>query len=107
MSQLNAGSLGSMTHGFNIVSIRVQHEGPVIIGVVMGAEARFPIVAPACGDCCIEEGIDLGARSNAECHMNRGIVRGALADPKIRVRRFTEARYITVASRRTWELNEY
>lgn len=46
-----------MTHGFNVMAVRIQHEGPVVVRVIMGTHTRCPIVSAPCRECGGVEGI--------------------------------------------------
>src|SRR6516162_8125844 len=47
-----------VAHRFDIVSIRIEHEGAIITGVIMRAEPGGAIVASACGKRCVIKCID-------------------------------------------------
>jgi hypothetical protein len=51
---------GLMADGFDIVAVRVEGEGAVIVGVVVGAQPRLTIVLPALGQGRGMEGIYSG-----------------------------------------------
>jgi hypothetical protein len=52
---------GLVAHGFDIVTIRPDDERAVVVGVVMGPEARGPVVFAPSGKRCLVERIDLAA----------------------------------------------
>ena len=63
---------------------RVEHEGAVIIGVVVRAQARLSVVLAAGGDRGRVKGIDSGAGGGGEGDMDVMVACGtvALADPE-------------------------
>ena len=75
-----------MAHGLDIVAVGVEHEGAVIVGVIMGAQARRPVVLGAGGESGAIEGVDrlsgLGGESDVDMAAGE---RGRLADPEERV----------------------
>ena len=83
-----------MADRFDVVPIRVQHEGAIVIRVVMQARTRRAIVAPAGGQGSMIERVDLGAGLHAEGHVQRRVVhrpgRGRAGDPEVRLGRLAE-----------------
>ena len=55
-----------MADGFDIVAVRVDDEGAVIVGVVVRADARRAVVLAAGSQRRRVEGVDLGAVSRGE-----------------------------------------
>src|SRR4029078_11306051 len=70
----------------------IEHEGAVIIGVVMRAQTRLAIVLAAGGDGRAIERIDLGAGLGGEGDMDALIIGGAepFADPEERLAAIAE-----------------
>ena len=59
-----------MADGLDVVAVRVEHEGSVIIGVIMGTKAGRPVVLAASGNRGGIERIDLGAARSGESDMD-------------------------------------
>src|SRR5262245_39816826 len=78
-------SAGTVAHGLDIVAVEIEHEGAVVIGMVMRAKARFAVVLPSRGDGRMIEGIDRRAGSRDEGHMDVPAETLALADPEGRL----------------------
>src|SRR5690606_25378999 len=74
---------GDVADRFDVVAVGVQHEGAVVIGMIMGPQARCAVVAAARGKSFAMEGIDQCARGNRERDM-RAAGPLAVADPEVR-----------------------
>src|SRR5688500_4942782 len=84
----------TVADGLDVVTVRVEHEGAVVAGMIVRANARTVIVAAAGGDRRGIERLDECARAHAERDMNCRNVRFAAGDPEIRHRRLAETRDI-------------
>src|SRR5215468_11770212 len=74
-----------MTDGFNVVAVGVKHEGAVVVGVIMRAQARRAIVASAGRERRLVERINRCAIVGLDRDMH-WLVEGAFAaDPEIRL----------------------
>src|SRR5581483_7857747 len=82
-----------MADGLDVVAVGVEHEGGVVIGMVMRAQARRAVVPRAGGDRRCVEGIDLGAVARGEGDMDAPLACGAeaFADPEERLALSPEA----------------
>src|SRR5688500_2717375 len=87
----------TVADGLDVVTIRVEHEGAVVAGMIVSANARTAIVAAAGGDGRGIERLDECARAHAERDMNWRNVRFAARDPEVRHRRRAETRDIGAA----------
>src|SRR5437764_4025512 len=58
-----------VTDGFDIVAIGIEHEGAIIIRMIMRPEARRTMIAPARFHCRRVEGVDLRASLDGEGDM--------------------------------------
>ena len=53
-----AGLFGNMADGLDVVTIRVKHEGAVVVWMVVGTQARRAVIAASRGKCSRMERID-------------------------------------------------
>jgi len=62
-SALSGGelSLRRVAHRFDVVAIGIEHEGAVLTGMIVGADAGRAIIASARGHRRLVEGVDRGA----------------------------------------------
>jgi topoisomerase IA-like protein len=74
-----------MTHGLDVVAVRIEDEGAVIVLVVVGPRTRRAIVAAARLHRGAVERIDLGARLRSEGDMRSALGLRASADPEERL----------------------
>ena len=59
-----------MADGLDVVAVGVEHEGPVIVGVILRTKAGRAIVLAASGNRGGIERIDLGAARSGESNMD-------------------------------------
>src|SRR5690606_27257407 len=78
-------SLSAMKYRLDIVAIRVDHEGTVIVLVIMGTRAGTAIVRAAIGHGRRIEGVHFGLRGGLEGIVTAGTGLGALGQPEIRL----------------------
>ena len=71
-----------MAYHFDVVIVKVEDKGPVVVRVVVRPQARGAIVAAAGTQRGGVEGVDLRARGDAECHVQRRVVGRAAATQK-------------------------
>src|SRR5690606_7229762 len=64
--EAHGASLRLMTDGFDIVAVRIENKGTVVVRVVVGPQARCAIVLAARGHRRLVEGIDLGTLVGGE-----------------------------------------
>src|SRR5260221_13010840 len=76
--------------GLDVVAIRVEHEGAVIVGVVMRPRSRWAVVASARGQRRAIERVDDRARIGTKCNVHAGSIWRSLADPEVGLRRHAE-----------------
>ena len=67
-----------VTHGLDVVPVRVEHEGTVVARVVPGAQAGWTVVRSARSDRFPVEGVDRLSVVAPECEVNGGADRTAL-----------------------------
>ncbi len=89
-----------MTDRFDVVPIGIQYERTVVIRVIVRAEPRGTVVAATGSHASVMELIHNTSRRNSKCDVKRRLVCSARANPKIRLRRFSEAGYIRVPGNR-------
>src|SRR5579863_896243 len=80
-----------MTHHFYVVTVKVEHERPVIVGVIVRPRTRRAVVAAAGLQRRAVESVHQSALGDAKRHVHRRVVRFALRQPEIRLRRHAEA----------------
>src|SRR5215813_8627647 len=95
-----------MTDRLNIVTIRIKHEGPIVVRMVLWAQPWCPIVTPTRGQGRVVKGIDQGAAAHLKRNMQWRFIRGALANPEVRFLRFAKARHIRVPRHCSREFHE-
>ena len=74
-----------MAHCLNAMTVGVQHERAVIVGVILGSQPRDAIIAPASGKRRRIKGVYRRATGSAEAEMgtrNRGFDHGFVGDRK-------------------------
>jgi hypothetical protein len=71
-----------VAYGFDIVAVRIEHEGGVIGGVVLGPEPWRPVVSAPCRDRGMIENIDGGTAWSHEGDMQGPARLRALTDPE-------------------------
>src|SRR5262245_49384242 len=76
-------SLRLVTHGLDVVTVRIEHERAVVVGVVVGPQTWRAVVPAARRNGGLVKGVHRGARGHAKCNVEGRIDRIALADPKI------------------------
>src|SRR4029453_3475989 len=80
------------------MAVEIEHEGPVVVLVIMRAQAGLAIVLAAGGDCRPVEGVDRGPGGRRKGHMDGPAIQAfGLADPEERLEIRTEADRGTVA----------
>src|SRR5205814_5348696 len=84
-------SLRVVTHRLDVVTVRVEHEGAVVVRVVLRPQTRRTVVLAACCNGRLVEGVYRGARRDAKRDMDRRADRSALADPEVGPVRMAEA----------------
>src|SRR6478752_2981394 len=75
-------SIRAVAYGFDIVAVRIEHEGGVIGGVVLGPEPWRPVVSAPCRDRGMIENIDGGTAWSHEGDMQGAARLRALTDPE-------------------------
>src|SRR5262245_11790825 len=95
-----------MTDRLNIVTIKIQHEGPIVVRMVLGAQPWRPIVTTNRGQGRVVKGIDQGAAAHLKRNMTWRFIRGALANPEIRFLRFAKPCHVSVPRHRSREFHE-
>src|SRR6266852_1379682 len=78
-------SPGRVAYGFDVVAVGIEHEGAVIIRVVMGADAGRPVIASARGHRRLVESVNGGAVLRNDGDMQRLVQSAFAADPEIRL----------------------
>ena len=74
-----------MAHGLDVVAVRIEDEGAVIVLVVVGPRTRRAVVAAARPDRGAVERIDLGVGLRREGDMSSALGLRASADPEERL----------------------
>src|SRR5262245_19542652 len=95
-----------MTDRLNIVTIRIQNEGAIVVRMILRAKTRRPIVPTTGLKGRVVKSVDQDSAAHLKRNMNGRIVRGALANPEIRFLRFAKPRHIRVSSHRSRELHQ-
>src|SRR5262245_41303804 len=85
MLKPNATSLRRSADGLAIVAGRSEHEGAVIVRMVMRAQPRRAIVAPTRRHCRLIEGIDGAPVGRRQRHVDIAAGDALLAHPEIRL----------------------
>src|ERR1700726_4579332 len=83
---------GGATHRLDVVAIGIEHEGTVIMRMIVWAKSGLAVVACAGAKGGRMEGIDLRARARFESDMKPPAERAARADPELRPRLAPEPR---------------
>src|SRR5262245_598005 len=68
-------SLGLVTHGLDVVTVRIEHEGAVVVGVVVGPQTWGAVVPAARCYGGLVKGVHRGARGHAKCNVDGRIDR--------------------------------
>jgi hypothetical protein len=84
--------------GFDVVATRIKDEGPVVIGMVMQAQARCAIIPSACPQRRLVERIHLSAGYCRKGDMDASRDLAAVTDPEERSPAGTKARMRHTAS---------
>jgi hypothetical protein len=71
-----------VTDSFDVVSIGIEKERAIIVGVVVRAKPRPAIVLSSGGEAGAMECVNFGARRRGECNMDWSGRASAIADPK-------------------------
>lgn len=74
---------GAVADGLYIMPVRVEHEGAVIIFVIIRAQAGLAIIGAAGGEGCGVESVDRGAVGGGEGDVGAGDGGGVGADPEL------------------------
>jgi len=74
-----------VAHRLNIVAVRIQDEGPVILGVVLRSQPRSAIVSTTSAQRRLVERVDPLTSIGVERNMDSRRVRFALGDPEVRL----------------------
>src|SRR5258706_10570577 len=85
-----AAKLNRPADRLDIITVRVEHEGDVVVGVVLRSQARLAIVFAARSKRRVIKRIDQRALVHLEGDMGRYPSRIALIEPKIGARRFAK-----------------
>ena len=88
---LPARSLRLVTHGLDVVTVRIEHKGAIVVGVVLRPQTRRAVVLAACRYRRLVKGVHCCARGDSKRNMDRRCDRFALADPEIGPVRMAEA----------------
>ena len=83
--RLGMSALGRVANRFDVMSVGIEHEGAVVMGVVMRTQPGAAVVAPAGSYGGSVERVDQGATGDAKSDVNRRPVRSAGCDPEIRL----------------------
>src|SRR5690606_11320941 len=78
-------SAWGMAHGLHIVSVGIDHEGAVIVRVIMRARSGTAIIPTAIGHGSGIEGVDLGVVGGYEGIVTAGTGVRAFGQPEIRL----------------------
>src|SRR5690606_4794348 len=62
-------SNGAVINRLDVIAVRVQDEGPVIVLVILRSQAWRAVVATASCQCCAMESVDLFAAAGAKGYM--------------------------------------
>src|ERR1700684_2848777 len=74
--------LRQVADGLDVVAVRIEHEGAVIILMVVGPWARPAIVLAACRDRCRVKSIDGGASARGEANVRACLRAWARSNPE-------------------------
>src|SRR6266700_2879751 len=74
-----------VAHGLDIVAVAIEHEGAVVTGVIMRADAGRAVVATARRESFLVESVDRGAVLGQDRDMQRLVQAAFPADPEIRL----------------------
>src|SRR5262249_44718548 len=88
--RLGMSALCRVANGFDVMSVGIEHEGAVVIGVVMRTQPGAAVVAPAGSYGGGVERVHQGAAGDAKSDVNRRPVRSPGCDPEIRLGRDAE-----------------
>src|SRR3954471_3089081 len=80
-----AGLRRGMTHRLDVVPVRIEHKGAVVIRVIVRADGGSAVVPSACCDGGLIEGIDARAVLGDDRDVHRAIEPALAADPKVRL----------------------
>src|SRR5690349_13309976 len=69
----------------DVVTIGVEHERAVVVFMILGPQTRGPIVPSPRGHGRLVKSIDERPVVGAKCDVQRGLLRRALMNPKIRL----------------------
>src|SRR5262245_15436384 len=79
----------SVTNRFNVVSVKIEDECAVVVRMIHRPQSRCAVVAPACSEGRLVEGIDCRTIRGQDGDMDRS--GGAWGDPEVGLPRGTEA----------------
>lgn len=83
--------LRMVADGFDVVPLGIDDERPVVVGMIVGADSRRPVVLAASLQRGVIKRAHLGSRVAAECHVHARRGARAAADPEIRFAADTES----------------
>src|SRR5262249_13170584 len=83
-----------MTHGFDVVTVRIEHERAVVVGVIVRTQSRRPVVLAAGREGGLVERVDLRARLGAKRHVDMRYAAKGLAHPEVGLGWYAETRGI-------------
>jgi hypothetical protein len=95
-----------MANGLDVVSVRIQNECPIVVGVVVRTKARSPVIKATGSNGRFMERVDEGTARNAKRNVGRRNVGCPTRDPEVRLGRHPETGYIGVARNRGGKLHD-
>src|SRR5262245_33179452 len=90
-----------VAHRLDVVAVGIEHEGAVIVRVIVRSQPRRAVVLAARRERRTIEGVDGGAVLGGESDVQAAFEHAAAADPEIRLARVAEAR-VGVAAGFLW-----
>src|ERR1700722_3815789 len=95
-----------VTDYFDIVTVRVEHKGSVVMLVIMRPVAGSAVVAPSRGKGRLIKRVDERSASHTESNVHVGLVRGSRADPEIGFRGLAESGDVRASRHRPGKLHQ-
>jgi len=74
-----------MAHSLNVVTVRVQHERGVVVGMIMRPQSGRAVVAATCRECGAVKRIDGLAAAGRNRDVQAAVEATLAADPEIRL----------------------
>src|SRR6476469_8682325 len=95
-----------MADGFDIVAVWVQHEGTIVVLVIMRARTRLAVVASTCCEGSFIELIHQLARRDPKRDVNTRLIWSSVANPKVRLRSFPKPGNVDATGDRQRQLHQ-